>query len=134
MESTSKQPIEQLVANRIAKLDELRELGLEPFPTRYRVDESVRAAKSRFTDATAARMPKNTVETSAVALGDVDGDGDLDALDANWGMALLSAAPCQPTSAASGGPARRRAARVAPPAARATASMTLSPTCRPAAW
>ena len=53
MESTSKPPIEQLIANRMAKLDELRELGLEPYPTRYRVEESVRAAKTRFADATA---------------------------------------------------------------------------------
>ncbi len=53
MESTSKQPIEQLIANRMAKLDELRQLGLEPYPTRYRVEESVRAAKSRFAEVTA---------------------------------------------------------------------------------
>ena len=29
MESSTKQPIEQLIANRVAKLDELRELGLD---------------------------------------------------------------------------------------------------------
>ena len=46
------QPIEQLIANRLAKLDELRQLGVEPFPTRYRVEESVSAAKRRFADAT----------------------------------------------------------------------------------
>ncbi len=56
MESTSKPPIEQLIANRMAKLDELRELGLEPYPTRYRVEESVRAAKTRFADATAEEL------------------------------------------------------------------------------
>ena len=55
MES-SKQPIEQLIANRRAKLDELRELGLEPYPARFRVDESVGAAKSRFADTTAEEL------------------------------------------------------------------------------
>jgi len=52
----SKQPIEQLVANRITKLDELRALGLEPFPTRYRVDESVTAVKLRYADVTAEAL------------------------------------------------------------------------------
>ncbi len=55
MES-SKPPIEQLIANRLAKLAELRELGLEPYPTRYRVEESIRAAKLRFADATAEEL------------------------------------------------------------------------------
>ncbi len=54
MESTN-QPIEQLIANRLAKLDELRELGLEPYPTRYRVEESIRDAKRRFADTTSER-------------------------------------------------------------------------------
>jgi lysyl-tRNA synthetase class 2 len=53
---SSKQPIEQLIANRLAKLDELRELGLDPYPTRYRVEESIRAAKRRFADTTADEL------------------------------------------------------------------------------
>ena len=36
-----------------------------------------------FSDATAARMPVDSDYTSAVALGDVDGDGDLDILLGN---------------------------------------------------
>jgi lysyl-tRNA synthetase class 2 len=44
------QPIEQLIANRLAKLDELRELGVEPFPTRYRVEETVSEVKERYAD------------------------------------------------------------------------------------
>ncbi|HSL17761.1 MAG TPA: lysine--tRNA ligase [Methylomirabilota bacterium] len=46
----SKQPLEQLIANRLAKLDELRALGHEPFPTRFRVEDSVSAVKSRYAD------------------------------------------------------------------------------------
>jgi lysyl-tRNA synthetase class 2 len=50
------QPIEQLIANRLAKLEELRQLGIEPYPTRYRVEESVSAAKRRFADSTAEEL------------------------------------------------------------------------------
>jgi len=44
----SQQPLEQLLANRRAKLDALVELGLDPFPRRFRVDESVSSARERF--------------------------------------------------------------------------------------
>ena len=50
------QPIEQLIANRLAKLDEIRQLGVEPYPTRYRVEESVSAAKKRFSESTAEEL------------------------------------------------------------------------------
>ena len=56
METNSKQPIEQLIANRLAKLDEIRELGQDPYPSRYRVDESVSAAKGRFEHSTAEEL------------------------------------------------------------------------------
>jgi lysyl-tRNA synthetase class 2 len=49
----SKQPLEQLIANRLAKLDELRALGHEPFPTRFRVEDSVSAVKARYADTSA---------------------------------------------------------------------------------
>ncbi len=39
----------------------------------------------RFADVTAARMLKNNTDTSAIALGDVDDDGDLDLVFANFG-------------------------------------------------
>jgi lysyl-tRNA synthetase, class II len=42
------QPIEQLIANRKAKLPSLRELGIDPYPGRFRVDLSVTAARERF--------------------------------------------------------------------------------------
>ncbi|HKB16198.1 MAG TPA: FG-GAP-like repeat-containing protein, partial [Planctomycetota bacterium] len=42
-----------------------------------------------FTDATATNMPFLIVNTQAVALGDVDGDGDLDAFAGNSGQDVL---------------------------------------------
>jgi lysyl-tRNA synthetase class 2 len=49
----AQQPIEQLIANRRAKLDALREMGVEAYPSRYRVEQSVSAVRERF-DAVAA--------------------------------------------------------------------------------
>ena len=50
------QPLEQLIANRRAKLDALVELGQDPFPRRYRVDLSVSEARSRFEGLTAEEL------------------------------------------------------------------------------
>jgi len=40
-DSDRQQPLETLIANRRAKLDRLRELGVDPFPTRFRVSASI---------------------------------------------------------------------------------------------
>jgi lysyl-tRNA synthetase class 2 len=44
----SQQPVEQLIANRRAKLDALRDMGQNPFPRRFRVELSVSEARSRY--------------------------------------------------------------------------------------
>jgi len=87
---SSKQPIEQLIANRIAKLDELRELGLEPYPARFRVEESVRAAKRRFTDATAEQLGTEKPEVRlAGRLMAVRGHGKVSFVDLSDGAEQL---------------------------------------------
>jgi lysyl-tRNA synthetase class 2 len=60
--NTQQQPIEQLIANRLAKLDELRELGIDPYPTRYRVEESVSRVKQRFESAAAEELEETSPE------------------------------------------------------------------------
>jgi len=83
---SSKQPIEQLIANRLAKLDELRELGVEPYPSRYRVEESVHAAKSRFADTTAEELDAEKPEVRlAGRLRAVRGHGKVSFVDLSDG-------------------------------------------------
>ena len=52
----SQQPLEQLIANRRAKLQALRDLGQEPYPRRFRVEGSVSELRSRFDDKTAEEL------------------------------------------------------------------------------
>jgi lysyl-tRNA synthetase class 2 len=47
-EEARQQPLDTLLANRRAKLQAMRELGLEPYPTRFRVDESISRVRARF--------------------------------------------------------------------------------------
>jgi lysyl-tRNA synthetase class 2 len=56
----AQQPVEQLIANRRTKLDALRELGHEPFPRRFRVEQSVSEARSRFEDLSAEELEEQT--------------------------------------------------------------------------
>jgi lysyl-tRNA synthetase class 2 len=62
----AQQPVEQLIANRRAKLDALLELGQDPYPRRYRVDESVSEARARFEERTAEELE---AEAPQVRLG-----------------------------------------------------------------
>ncbi len=52
----AQQPVEQLIANRRAKLDALYELGQDPYPRRYRVEESVSESRARFEEKTADEL------------------------------------------------------------------------------
>jgi lysyl-tRNA synthetase class 2 len=62
----AQQPVEQLIANRRAKLDALLELGQDPYPRRYRVDESVSEARARLEEKTAEELE---AEAPQVRLG-----------------------------------------------------------------
>jgi lysyl-tRNA synthetase class 2 len=50
------QPVEQLIANRRAKLDALYELGQDPYPRRFRVEESVSQVRARYEEKTAEEL------------------------------------------------------------------------------
>ncbi len=47
-ESGSQQPLDKLIADRRAKLDRLREIGVDPFPARYRVARPIAAVRTDF--------------------------------------------------------------------------------------
>jgi lysyl-tRNA synthetase class 2 len=52
----NQQPVEQLVANRQAKLDALREMGQNPYPRRFRVELSVSDARACFEELDAEEL------------------------------------------------------------------------------
>ena len=55
----SQQPVEQLIANRRAKLDALREMGQDPYPRRFRVEQSVSEVRSLFEGLSAEELEKD---------------------------------------------------------------------------
>ena len=55
----SQQPVEQLIANRRAKLDTLREMGQDPYPRRFRVERSVSEARSLYEGLSAEELEKD---------------------------------------------------------------------------
>ena len=55
----SQQPVEQLIANRRAKLDALREMGKDPYPRRFRVERSVSEARSLYEGLSAEELEKD---------------------------------------------------------------------------
>ena len=84
------QPIEQLIAHRLAKLDEIRQLGVEPYPTRYRVEESVSVAKKRFSESTAEELAEAKPEVRlAGRLRAVRGHGKVSFADLSDGADQL---------------------------------------------
>ncbi len=53
-----RQPLETLLANRRAKLEGLRQLGLDPYPSRFRVPESISAMRQRLERYDADRLER----------------------------------------------------------------------------
>ncbi len=86
----TQQPIEQLLANRRAKLEAIYEIGLDPFPRRFRVEESVSQARERFEGLTAEELE---AEKPRVVLGGrlraVRGHGKVSFADLSDGAAQL---------------------------------------------
>jgi len=58
-DAVAQQPIERLLANRRSKLEELRDLGIEPYPTRFRVRESISGVRQRFEGATSQDLEED---------------------------------------------------------------------------
>ena len=55
-EAQTQQPLSKLLADRRAKLDALCERGIEPYPTRFRVETSVTGIRQRFDGLTAQEL------------------------------------------------------------------------------
>jgi len=62
-ESESQQPLEKLIGDRRAKLDALRRRGIEPYPTRYRVEESVTDMRAAWDGVTAEELEAKAPRT-----------------------------------------------------------------------
>jgi len=58
-EEQVQQPLEQLIANRRAKLNGLVELGVDAYPSRFRVEESVSSIRERFGESSAEELEKS---------------------------------------------------------------------------
>jgi len=54
----AQQPLDQLIANRRSKLDRLREMGLDPYPPRFRVAESISEVRLRLDDSSGEELEK----------------------------------------------------------------------------
>ena len=59
----SRQPIEQLIANRQAKLEQLRDLGHDPYPGRYRVEQSLGQVRARWEASSAEELEEAAPRT-----------------------------------------------------------------------
>jgi len=84
------QPVEQLIANRRAKLDALYELGQDPYPRRYRVEKSVSQVRARYEEKTAEELETEKPEVRiAGRLRAVRGHGKVSFADVSDGAAQL---------------------------------------------
>ena len=59
-DADKRQPLETLIANRRSKLDRLREMGVEPYPTRYRVTASISEVREQLDGRTAEELDAET--------------------------------------------------------------------------
>jgi len=61
-EEQSQQPLEKLMADRMTKLEALRERGIDPYPTRFRVEDSVSDLRKRFDALDAGELEASPTE------------------------------------------------------------------------
>jgi lysyl-tRNA synthetase class 2 len=86
----AQQPVEQLIANRRAKLEALRELGHEPYPRRFRVALSVAEARSRYESLSAEELEEGSpVVRLAGRLRAVRGHGKVSFADLSDGSSQI---------------------------------------------
>jgi len=84
------QPVEQLIANRRAKLEALYELGQDPYPRRFRVEESVSQVRARYEEKTAEELETEKPEVRiAGRLRAVRGHGKVSFADVSDGAGQL---------------------------------------------
>jgi lysyl-tRNA synthetase class 2 len=57
------QPIEQLIANRRAKLDSLRSSGHEPYPNRFRVEQSILQVRNHYDEKSSEELEAEEPQT-----------------------------------------------------------------------
>lgn len=90
MSDESQQPLGQLIANRMAKLETLRELGVEPYPPRFRVEQSLSGIVARWGAAVAEELENEKPTVRAVGrVRAIRGHGKAAFLDLNDGSTRL---------------------------------------------
>lgn len=90
MSDESQQPLGQLIANRMAKLETLRELGVEPYPPRFRVEQSLSGIVARWGAALAEELENEKPTVRAVGrVRAIRGHGKAAFLDLNDGSTRL---------------------------------------------
>jgi len=55
----AQQPLEQLIANRRSKMNDLKEMGIDPYPPRFRVAESVTTVRRTFEERSAEDLERS---------------------------------------------------------------------------
>jgi lysyl-tRNA synthetase class 2 len=90
MSEETQQPLEQLIVNRKAKLESLRDLGVEPYPPRYRVEESLSQVVARWGAAEAAELEEQRPRVRVAGrVRAIRGHGKAAFLDLNDGATRL---------------------------------------------
>jgi len=89
-EKDIQQPIEQLMANRMAKLDGLKQLGCDPYPPRFRVEHSVSDIRQCYEQVPAEQLQLDTPAVRAAGrIRAMRGMGKVSFVDLSDGVAQV---------------------------------------------